>query len=94
MGRRTGQPRLSMAERLGSTAPPLDMEGAEGAAEPGGALLERSEGARPEGAVPPTGTTVAVEQDISRSAARGLATSRAATTTKGGKKFFQILGNS
>ncbi len=44
MGRRTGQPRISVAERPGSTAPPPDKEGAEGAAEPEGALRERSEG--------------------------------------------------
>ncbi len=91
MGRRTDLPRLSVAERPGSTAPPPDKEGAKGAAELEGALRERSEGARPEGAAPPTGTTAAVEQDISWSAARGLATSRVVTTTKGGKKFFQIL---
>ncbi len=90
MGRRTGQPRLSVAERPGSTAPPLDKEGAEGAAEPEGALRERSEGARPEGVVLPTGTTAAVEQETSRLVARGLATSRVVTTTKGGKKSFQI----
>jgi hypothetical protein len=63
-------------------------------AEPEGARRVRPEGARPEGAAPPTGTTAAVEQDISRSVARGLATRRAATTTRGGWKFFQILVNS
>jgi hypothetical protein len=90
MGRRTGQPRLSVAERPGSKAPPPDKEGAEGAAEPEGALRERPEGARPEGAAPPTGTTAAVEQETSRLGARGLATSRVVRTTKGGKKFFRI----
>jgi hypothetical protein len=90
MGRRTGQPRLSVAERPGSTAPPPDKEGAEGAAEPEGARWERPEGARPEGAAPPTGTTAAVDRETSRLVARGLATRRVGTTTKEGKKFFRI----
>jgi hypothetical protein len=87
IGRRTGPPRLSVAERPGSTALPLGMEGAEDVADHVGALLERPEGARPEGADPPTGATAAAEQAISRPAARRLATSRAATTTKGGKNI-------
>jgi hypothetical protein len=87
MGRRTGQPRPSVAERPGSTAPPPDKEGAEGVAEPEGALRERPEGARPEGADPPTGTTAAADREASRLVARGLATRRVVTTTKGGNKI-------
>jgi hypothetical protein len=90
MGRRTGRHRLSVAGRPGSTAPPPGKEGAEDVAEPEGARRARPEGARPEGAAPPTGTTAAVEQGTSRLAARGLATSREGTTTKGGKNSLRF----
>ncbi len=76
-----------MAERPGSTALPLGMEGPVAAADPGGAPLGQPEEAPPEGADLPTGATVAAEQATSRPAARCLATSRAATTTKGGKNI-------
>jgi hypothetical protein len=46
----------------------------------------RPEEVRPEGAAPPTGTTAAGEQETRLLAARALATRRADTTTKGGKK--------
>jgi hypothetical protein len=66
-----------VAEKPGSTALPLGMEGEVAAADPAGAPLV--------GADPPTGATAVSEQATSRPAARPLATRREDTTTNGGK---------